>query len=63
MIKKELLQYYGKCCVSEYTLTEQQDYPEGGDGIRMINRDKLKLENIRGQKQALEHLFELLDKS
>ncbi len=56
--KKEMLEYYGKCCVSEYCLCENKDYPAGEKGKSNQRRDSLKIENIRDQKKAIEFIFE-----
>jgi len=56
--KKEILEYYGKCCVSEYCLTEIKDYPINDKGEAMIKKDAFTLENIRGQKKVIEFIFE-----
>ncbi len=55
--KKELLEYYGKCCVSEYLL-DTNAYPSGKKGKGMMEKDERKLEDIRGQKKAIEFIFE-----
>jgi len=54
---KELLEYYGQCCVSEHLLCESRDYPSGKEGENIIGKDTLKLEDIRGQKKAIEFIF------
>ncbi len=56
--KKEILEYYGKCCVSEYSLSKTKAYPSGEKGEHLARKDGLKIENIRGQKKAIEHIFE-----
>ena len=54
--EKELLEYYGKCCVSEYTL-DRSNYPSSKEGERYSQQDAMKLENIRGQKLAIEYII------
>ena len=54
---KEVLEYYGKCCVTEYILESNRAYPAGEEGHRALERDGLKLEDIRGQKKAIEHIL------
>lgn len=55
--KKELLKYYGMCCVSEYLLSGSKDYPSGAEGNILIKKDELELENILGQKKAIEFIL------
>lgn len=55
---KEILELYGECCVSESSLTAGADYSDGEEGKARHKKDEAKLENIRGQKQAIEWLFE-----
>jgi len=55
--KKEILEYYGKCCVSEYCLTENRKYPDNEAGKAMAKKDDVKIEDIRGQKKAIEFIF------
>lgn len=57
--KKEMLEYYGKCCVSEYCLCENKDYPAFEEGKRAKATREGIIENIRGQKKAIEFIFEL----
>lgn len=54
---KEILELYGECCVSESSLTTGADY-SGEKGKDRQKKDNAKLENIRGQKQIIEWLFE-----
>ena len=56
--KKELLKYYGMCCVSEFCLCENRAYPAGKEGDTLARKDDSKIENIRGQKKAIEFIFE-----
>lgn len=56
--KREILEYYGKCCVSEYCLSVKQIYPAGEKGDGMAKKDAMKLENILGQKVAIEHIID-----
>ncbi len=54
---KEILEQYGKCCVSEHLLTHDRLYSaEEADTHR--KKDDFKLESIRGQKISLEWMFE-----
>jgi len=55
--KKEVLEYYGQCCVSEYLLTQPTYYSADEKGKAMALKDASKLENIRGQKKAIEFVF------
>jgi len=55
---KEILGLYGKCCVTEYVFEEITDYQAGKQGEKMMRQDRMKLENIKGQKKAIEWLFE-----
>ena len=55
--KKELLEYYGKCCVSEYALSENRIYTNDKEGEQLKEKDTLKLECISGQKKAIEFIF------
>lgn len=54
---KELLEYYGKCCVSEYAFEHNRTYPAGDEGIKRMEQDALKLEDIKGQKKAIEYIM------
>ena len=54
---KEVLEYYGKCCVTEYVLESFKDYPSGKSGEESRRKDLFKLEYIRGQKLAIEHIL------
>lgn len=56
--KKEILEYYGKCCVSEYCICKNEDYPSGKEGVALARKDAAKLENILGQKKAIEFILE-----
>ena len=56
--KKEILEYYGRCCVSEFSLSKNRNYPDGVKGEAMSKKDDFKLENIRGQKKAIEFIME-----
>lgn len=56
--KKELLEYYGKCCVSDYCLSQEKNYPAGEKGENLAKRDNLKLANIQGQIKAIIYIFE-----
>lgn len=54
--KKEILKYYGMCCVSEVELTKRKDYPAGEKGKDLEHVDNMRLENILGQKKAIEFI-------
>ncbi len=54
---KEMLEYYGKCCVTEEILSKDRCYEAGPDGGAHQLRDRVKLESIRGQKKAIEWFF------
>lgn len=47
----QVIRAYGKCCVSEFLLTTCEDETHREE-------DKMKLENIQGQKMMLEWLFD-----
>jgi len=55
---KEILEYYGKCCVSESSFEKNMAYPAGEKGETLARMDAFKIENIRGQKKAIEFIFE-----
>ena len=55
---KEILEMYGKCCVSEYALSSNRKYPDGDEGKQMRRRDDEKLADIEGQKKIIEWIFE-----
>jgi hypothetical protein len=57
--QKEILEYYGKCCVSEYLLATDRKYPSGEKGEILERSDNRKIENIKGQKKAIEFIFGL----
>lgn len=54
---KELLGYYGKCCVSEYVFEHNRVYPSGEEGKKLMEQDAFKLEDIKGQKKAIEYIL------
>lgn len=54
---KDILEYYGKCCVSEYVFEHTNDYPAGHEGQKFMEQDALKLEDIRGQKKVIEYIL------
>lgn len=56
--KTELLEYYGRCCVSEYLLIGKREYSADEAGEKLLRKDTLKLEYIRGQKKAIEFIFD-----
>lgn len=54
---KTIIEYYGKCCVSEYAIDHNNIYPVGKDGEELRKRDALKLADIAGQKKAIEYIL------
>jgi len=56
--KKEILEYYGKCCVSEYCLVENRNYTDDKQGEELARKNDLKITDIRGQKKAIEFIIE-----
>ncbi len=44
--------------MSEYCLSVKQIYPAGEKGDGMAKKDAMKLENILGQKVAIEHIID-----
>lgn len=57
---KQILEQYGKCCVSEFRLSENEHYGEESNKKleEFKYRDAMKLQSIRGQKISLEWLLE-----
>ena len=53
--KQEILEYYGRCCVSEFLLSKET--PSDKRGEAMEQKDAAKLQNIKGQKMAIEFIF------
>ena len=55
---REILEYYGKCCVSEYCLCKDRNYPDNEKGKALERKDSSKIEDIRGQKKAIEYILD-----
>lgn len=54
---KEILQFYGRCCISE-NIYNNREYKDDAEGKEDHQSDMGAIQRIRGQKAAIEWLFE-----